>query len=94
MDAWILLTPQTLMTLMMKLMLCSYHSQIQDLMKVKVTGVEPPITLVVSGLDSGLTVAPSLTPAVLPEAQARAPPIIQQSLGDWLFVGTNLDYEN
>ena len=44
MDALILLTSQTLMILMMKVMLCSYHSRIHGLMKVKVTRVEPPIT--------------------------------------------------
>ena len=34
--------------------------------------VEPPITLVVSGLDSSLAAVPSLTPAVLPKVQAGA----------------------
>ena len=47
MDAWILLTSQTLRTLMMKLMLCSYHSQIHGLTRARATGVEPPITPVV-----------------------------------------------
>ena len=37
MDASILPTSQTLMTLMTKLMLCSYHSWICDLMKEKAT---------------------------------------------------------
>ena len=63
-------------------------------MKVRVTGVEPPITLIASGLSPDLTMAPGLVPAVLPEGQARAPPIIQQSLGGWLIVGTSLDYGN
>ena len=66
------------MTLMMKLTVCSYHSQIHDLIKAKVTGVEPPTTLVASCLNSGLTVVPSLIPAVLPETQARPPPFIQR----------------
>ena len=43
MDALILPTSQTLTTLMIKLMLCSCHSQIHDLMKVKAICVEPPI---------------------------------------------------
>ena len=94
MDASILLTSQTLTTLMMKLKLCSCHSQIHDLTKVKVTRVEPPITLIVSDLSSGLAVAHSLAPAVLPKAQGRAPPIIWHSLGGWLIVGTCLDYGN
>ena len=82
------------MTLIMKLTLCSYHSQIHGLTRVKATGVEPPITPIVSGLCSSLSVEPSLIPAVLPEAQAEEPPIIWQSLGGWLIVGTNLDYGN
>ena len=57
------------------------------------TGVEPPNAPVVSGLNSGLVV-PSLIPAGLPEAQARAPPIFQQSPGGWLIMVTSLDYEN
>ena len=65
------------MTLMMKLMLCSYHSHIHDLMKAKATGVEPPIAFIVSGFDYGLTVVPGFVPAVLPKAQAGEPPIIQ-----------------
>ena len=56
------------MTWMMKLMLCFYYSLIHDLMKGKVTGLEPPITLVVPGLDPSLTVAPGPTPADLPES--------------------------
>ena len=79
------------MTLVMKSMLCSYHSQIHDLMKAKVTRVEPPITLIVSGLQShGLAAAPGLAPAVLFEGQAGAPPIIQWLLEGWLIVGTTL----
>ena len=93
MNTSILLTSQISMTLMMKLMLCSYHSKIHGLMKVKATGMEPPITLVVSGLGSSLTVAPSLTPDVLPKAPAGAPPISQQSPGGWLIMGTILDYK-
>ena len=77
-----------------KLMLCSYHSKIHGLTKVKVTGVEPPITLVVSGLDSSLIVAPSHARTVLPEAQAGAPPIVWQSPGGSLIMGTSLDYKN
>ena len=56
--------------------------------------MEPPITPVVSGLDSSLAVAPGIAPAVLPEAQAGATPIIQQSLGGWLIMEISLDYEN
>ena len=94
MDVWILLTSQTLMTLMMKLTLCSYHSQIHGLTKVKVTGVEPPITPVVSALNSSLALVPSLAPAALARAQARASPIVWQSPGGWLIVGTSFDYKN
>ena len=79
--AWIPPTSQTLMTLMMKLMLCSYHSQIHGLTRVKVTEVEPPITAIVSGLCSSLAAVSGLIPAVLPEAQAGAPPIIWQPPG-------------
>ena len=78
----------------MKLMLCSYHSRIHGLMRARVTGVEPPITPTVSDLSSGLIVAHSPTPAVLPEAQAEAPPIIQHSPGGWLVMGTCPDYGN
>ena len=85
---------QTLKTLMMKLTLCSYHSLIHGLMRAKVTGVEPPITPVFFGLCSGHAVAHNLVPAVLTEAQAEALPIIQQSPGGWLIMGTNLDYGN
>ena len=77
---------------MMMLMLCSNHSQIHGLMRAMVTRMEPPITPIVFGLSSGLTVVPGLIPAVLTEAQAEAPPIIWQSPGGWLIMGTNLDY--
>ena len=79
---------------MTKLILCSYHSRIHDLMRVKVTRVELPITLIVSGLGPGLAVVPDLTPGVLVEGQTWASPIVQQLLGGWLVVGTSLDYGN
>ena len=78
---------------MMKLMLCSYHSQIHGLMRARVTGVEPPITPIVFGLCFSLFAKPSLVPAVPAETQAGAPPIIWQCPGGWLNVGTNLDYK-
>ena len=59
---------------MMKLMLCSYHSQIHGLMRVKATGVEPPLTPIVFGLCSSLAAAPVLIPVVLSKAKAGAPP--------------------
>ena len=52
MGTWILPTSQTMRTLMMKLMLCSYHSWIHGLMRARVTGVVPSITPVVSDLSS------------------------------------------
>ena len=65
-------------------------------MRAKVTGVEPSITLIVSGLSSGLTVAPNLVPAVLVKGQAWVPPIIQQLLvlGGWLNMRMSPDYGN
>ena len=79
---------------MMKLTLCSYNSLIHGLMRVRVTGVEPPITPFVFGLCFSPLVEPSPIPAVLAKTQAGAPPIIQQSLQVCLIMGTNLDYEN
>ena len=58
-------------------------------MKTKVTGVELLIALIASGLDSSLTVAPSLVPAVLTEAQAGAPPIIWLWPEGQLIMGIN-----
>ena len=43
------------------------HFLIHDLMRVKVTEVGPPITLIVSGLGPSLTVASNLAPDVLSE---------------------------
>ena len=63
-------------------------------MRVKVTEVGLPITLIVSGLNPGLTVAPGLTPDVLGEGQVWAPPIIQQLPGSLLVMETSLDYGN
>ena len=65
-----LLTSWTLMTLMMKLTLCFYCSQIHDLTKGQVTRAEPPNSPVVSDLSSSLIGVLGLIPAVLPEAQA------------------------
>ena len=70
------------------------HFQTHDLMKAKVTRVEPSITLIVAGFGPSLTVAPYFTLDVLVDGQAWAPPIIQQLLGGWLVMGTNLDYGN
>ena len=79
---------------MMKLMLCSYHSQIHDPTRVKVTGVVPPITPVASDLGSGLAVVHSLAPAVLLKAQAKAPPIVQHLPGGCQVTGRCPDYKN
>ena len=89
-DALILPTSQTLMTLMMKLTLLSYHSQIHGLMKVKVTGVEPPITpccLWPQFWPHCGTQPHSCCPA---QAPTGASPIIWQSPGGWLIGGTVL----
>ena len=77
---------------MMKLTLCSYHSQIHGLMRVRATGVEPPMTPIVFGLYFSLSVEPGLFLLSLP--RPRALPIVWQSPGGWLIMGTNLDYEN
>ena len=82
------------MTLMMKLMLCFYHSQIHDLKKGKVTRAQPLNTPVVSDLGSGLIGALSFTPAGLPEAQAGVPPNVWHLPEGWLIMGTCLDYVN
>ena len=62
--------------------------------KGKATGVELPIPVIVSDLDSGCTVVPSLILAVLTEAQARAPPIVWLWLEVWSIMGTNHGYGN
>ena len=49
------------MPLMRKLMLNVCHFWVHDLIRAKVTGVEPPTTLVVSSLGPSLAVAPDLT---------------------------------
>ena len=79
---------------MMKSTLCFCYSQIHGLMRVKVTRVGPPITPVVSDLNSGIAVVCSLSPAVPLKAQAEAPPIIWLSLGGEQVMETCLDYEN
>ena len=63
-------------------------------MRAKATGVVPPIILIVSGLSPGLAVAPDLTSDVLVRGQVWAPPIIQQLVGGWLVMETNLGYGN
>ena len=63
-------------------------------MRVRVTGVGPPITPIVSDLGSGLTVVCGLAPAVPLEAQVKAPPIIQHLPGGRRVTETCLDYEN
>ena len=63
-------------------------------MRVKVTGVVPPINLIAPSLDLGLTVVSGLTPGVLVDGQAWATLTILQLLGGWLFMGMSLDYEN
>ena len=63
-------------------------------MRVKVTGVGPPITLIALSLDLSLAVAPDLTPGVLVSGQVWALPIIQQMLGGLLFMEMSLDCEN
>ena len=63
-------------------------------MRARVTGVVPPINPIVSDLSSGLVVVHSLAPAVLLEAQAEAPPIIQHLLGGWQAMETCHDYQN
>ena len=70
------------------------HIKIHDLMRVKVTGVWPPITLVAPSLDLGLTVVCNLTSGVLVGSQVWVPPIILQLLGDLLFMEMSLDYKN
>ena len=70
------------------------HFQIHDLMRVKATGVGPPITLIASGLDLSLTVVPDFTFGVLAGDQVWAPPIIQQLLGGLLVMETSLNYKN
>ena len=70
------------------------HFQIHDLMRVKVTGVAPTITLIAPSLDISLTVVPNLTPGVLVSDQAWSPPIILQLLGGLLFMEMSLEYEN
>ena len=50
---------------MRKLMLNFCHFWINDLMRVKVTEVGPPITLIVFDLSLSLAVVPDLTPDVL-----------------------------
>ena len=70
------------------------HFQTHDLMRVKVSGVGPSITLIVSGLSLSLTTAPDLTPDGLDEGKVWALPIIQLLLGCLLVMETNLGYEN
>ena len=65
------------------------HFQTHDLMRAKVTGVGPPITLIVSGLGLGLTMAPNLTPEGLNEGQVWALLIIQPVLS-WAHLLTQL----
>ena len=48
-------------------MLNFYHFQTHDLMRAKVTGVGPPITLIISGLGLSLALVPSLMPDGLDE---------------------------
>ena len=68
-SAWILLTSQTLMTLMRKLMLSFGHFWIHDLMRVKVTGVGLPIVLVAPSLDLCLSVVPNHAPGSMAGGQ-------------------------
>ena len=75
-------------------MLNSCHFQVHDLMRVKVTGLGLPITLIAPGLDLSLTVAPDLVLGVLAGGQVWAPPIILQMWGGLLFVMMSLGYEN
>ena len=93
MDDWNLLISLTLMPLMRKLMLNFCHFQTHDLMRVKVTGMGPPITLIVSAPSLSLTTVPDLAPDGLDEGQVWALPTIQLLLECLLVMETNLGYE-
>ena len=70
------------------------HFQIHNLVRAKVTGVGPPITLIAPSLNLSLVVVPNLTPGVLAGGQVWAPPIIQQLLGGLLVMEMSLDDKN
>ena len=82
------------MPLMRKLMLYFDHFQIHNLMRVKVTGVAPPIAVVAPCLDLSLAVVLNLIPSVLVGGQVWTPPIIWQLLGGLLGVEMSHDYKN
>ena len=82
------------MSLMRKLMLNFCHFWIHDLVRVKVTGVEPPMARIAPSLDLSPAVAPDLAYDVLAVAQVWAPPIILQLPGGLLVMEMSLDYGN
>ena len=92
--AWMPEPPSlSLMPLTRRLMLNFCHFQIHDLLRMKVTRVGPPISLITPGLDLSLTVAADLASGVPVGGQVWASPIILQLLRGLLFMEMNLGYK-